>query len=54
MKKTTCISVNTALDKKSEGIKLGATHQKKHDDLMALVERLKIKESKATPSHLPV
>ena len=54
MKKPARISVNTALDKKNKDIKLGATHQKKHDDLMALVERMKIKNSKATPSNLPV
>lgn len=54
MKKPARISVNPALDKKSEGIKLGATHQKKHDDLMALVERMKIKDSKTTLSNLPV
>lgn len=54
MKKPAHISVNPALDKKREGIKLGATHQKKHDNLMALIERMKIKESKTTPSNLPV
>lgn len=54
MKKPARISVNPALDKKNEGIKLGTTHQKKHDDLMALVERMKIKNPKTTPSNFPV
>jgi len=54
MKKPARISVNPALDKKNKDIKFGSTHQKKHDDLMELIERMKIKESKPTPSNLPV
>ena len=45
MKKTTQIVINPASDKKYAHIKLGAENQKKHNDLAALLDRMKERQT---------
>lgn len=44
-------TINPDLDDKYANIKLSPEHRKKHDDLVAMLARLKAKEDNATPHH---
>ena len=51
MKKFPLSNINPALDEQYKRIKLSPEYQKKHDDLVAMLARLKVKEDSKAPHH---
>ena len=49
MKKFPLSNINPALDEQYKRIKLSPEYQKKHDDLVAMLARLKAKEDSKAP-----
>ncbi len=44
MKNKPVVTVNPSLDDKYKNIKLSAEHQKKHNDLIALLDRMQVNQ----------